>query len=272
MYDLLALTDADWRQHLDYAAGLARRLDAGLTGLRVFPSPYVADGLYGYGVGDTAALVLDSVRRAESSAQADGTAFTAWAAAAGVRAPAWQVAEGSLPAVLRRLGNRHDLLLLARDAQSEEQRARLGAIVLECGMPVILVPAQAAARLDCIAVAWNGSAEALRALQAARPLLACAQRVVVLRGELHDRYAEIGWLPPFDLDVYLHRHGIQAEYRGITGPEGEAGRSLLAAARDAGADLLVMGAYGRTRFSEWVFGGATRHIVAEAGLPVLLRH
>ncbi|WP_257389254.1 universal stress protein, partial [Tahibacter caeni] len=199
-------------------------------------------------------------------------AFAAWAAQAGVRAPAWQVAEGSLPAVLRRLGNRHDLLLLARDAQSEEQRARLGAIVLECGMPVILVPAQATARLDCIAVSWNGSSEALRALQAARPLLARARRVVVLRGEIRDRYAEIGWLPPFDLEVYLQRHGIQAEYRGISGPESEAGRALLAAAREAGADLLVMGAYGRTRFSEWVFGGATRHVVAEAELPVLLRH
>ena len=88
MYDLLALTDADWRPHLDYAAGLARRLDAGLTGLRVFPSPYVADGLYGYGAGDTAALVLDSVRKAEGSAEAEGTAFIAWATATRVRAPA----------------------------------------------------------------------------------------------------------------------------------------------------------------------------------------
>ncbi|WP_425508014.1 hypothetical protein, partial [Tahibacter caeni] len=85
MYDLLALTDADWRERLGYAAGLATLLDAGLTGLRVFPSPYVADGLYGYGAGDTAALVLDSVRKAESTAQADAAAFAAWAAQAGVR-------------------------------------------------------------------------------------------------------------------------------------------------------------------------------------------
>ena len=51
-----------------------------------------------------------------------------------------------------------------------------------------------------------------------------------------------------------------------------AGEALLEAARDVGADLLVMGAYGRSRFSEWALGGATRHVLTHAQMPVLMRH
>jgi nucleotide-binding universal stress UspA family protein len=71
---------------------------------------------------------------------------------------------------------------------------------------------------------------------------------------------------------WLDRRHLHAERRPmqIGGPE--AGAVLLRAAIEFRADLLVMGAYGRTRFSEWLLGGATQHVLCHAELPVLMQH
>jgi len=83
---------------------------------------------------------------------------------------------------------------------------------------------------------------------------------------------EIDWRPPFDMLSHLRRHGIDPEQREIAADESDAGAALLDSAAALRADLLVMGAYGRNRFSEWIFGGATRHVLRHAGIPVLMRH
>ncbi|HVJ61947.1 MAG TPA: universal stress protein, partial [Tahibacter sp.] len=94
----------------------------------------------------------------------------------------------------------------------------------------------------------------------------------VLSGEIRDPFSEIGWLPSFDLRSYFSRMAISADFKSIDASGASAGQALLDAAAANDATLLVMGAYGRTRFSEWIFGGATRHALAHASLPVLLRH
>jgi nucleotide-binding universal stress UspA family protein len=140
--------------------------------------------------------------------------------------------------------------------------------------PVVVVPdsAPAPAMPDCIAVAWNGAPEGLRALHAARPLLARARRVVVLRGRRRPAFSAIGWHPPFALEAYFARESLEVEYRDLLADDDGAGAALLDAAAGIDAGLLVMGGYGRARFAEWVFGGATRHVLQHARLPVLLRH
>ena len=127
-------------------------------------------------------------------------------------------------------------------------------------------------KLETIVVAWNGSPEAIRAIHAAAPLLARARRIVVLRGRERDQFSEIGWQPEFDLARYFEREDLKVETIAFRAGAEEAGAELLRAAASQHADLLVMGAYGRTRFSEWMFGGATRHVLTEASLPVLMRH
>ena len=67
----------------------------------------------------------------------------------------------------------------------------------------------------------------------------------------------------------LRRHGVNVHPHKVDEPDGNAGEVLLAQAAAHGADLLVMGAYGHTRLREMVFGGATRHVLREATLPVL---
>jgi nucleotide-binding universal stress UspA family protein len=67
----------------------------------------------------------------------------------------------------------------------------------------------------------------------------------------------------------LQRHGVAVHPHRVDQPDGDAGAVLLAQAGAESADLLVMGAYGHARLRELVFGGATRHVLQEAALPVI---
>lgn len=273
MNDLLAYSTGygEWEVRFGFAARLAVHLNARLTGVHVCPTPAIPDGLYG--VDQTFAALIESTRAAELKASKAGESFVAWTKTHRVRAAAWQVAEGTPAFALQRLGNRHDLLVLSRENGTAEQ-ARLGEILLQCGLPMLLLPANwpGPPRFDCIALAWNGTIEAQRAIHAALPFLHGAQRIVILRGEMREAYGEIGWLPPFHLTDYLAYHGLKADIQGIAESGNGAGAALLEAAHLQRADLLVMGGYGRSRFSEWILGGATRHVLTDAHVPVLLRH
>jgi nucleotide-binding universal stress UspA family protein len=78
---------------------------------------------------------------------------------------------------------------------------------------------------------------------------------------------------PQSLLAYLATHGVSAKHRPSAAVKGVGrGEQLLEEARDSGADLLVMGAYGHQTWRELLFGGATRHVVGVSLLPVLLAH
>lgn len=147
--------------------------------------------------------------------------------------------------------------------------------LIESAAPCLVVPANSSRSelvLDRIAVAWNGSIEAMRAIHAALPLLINAQQVVLLVGRQRESYSAIGSSPVFDLDAYLQRHRIAYERRSIDAADRDVSHALLDAAAEARADLLVMGAYGRARFTEWVLGGTTRHALRSSRIPLFMRH
>ena len=76
-----------------------------------------------------------------------------------------------------------------------------------------------------------------------------------------------------DLAEYLEWRGIASQRRAVTaGTDEPVGAALLRTATEVGADLMVMGGYGRTRFSELVLGGVTRHVLGAAELPILIGH
>ncbi|TFW23132.1 universal stress protein [Duganella callida] len=144
-------------------------------------------------------------------------------------------------------------------------------VILNCGRPVLLVPKEGAA--DSISrhalVAWNGSVEAARAVSAAIPLLRHVGRVTVaLFGEqAQAEQREAG----ADIALYLARHQLQVEVQRRSAPV-DTGNAILSLAADLGADLLVAGAYGHSRFREMLLGGATRTILSAMSLPVLMAH
>ncbi len=143
--------------------------------------------------------------------------------------------------------------------------------LLNCGRPLLLVPREG--RFPTIGkrvmVAWNGSVEAAKAVTAALPLLRGAEQVTL--AVLGDSADALGESPGADIALYLARHGVNVEVLRRTEPA-DPGKAILSLAADFNVDLLVMGAYGHSRFREMMLGGATRTILATATLPVLMAH
>ena len=145
-------------------------------------------------------------------------------------------------------------------------------VVLNCARPVLVVPAKGAIGEvgTRITVAWNGSSNAVRAITSAIPMLQRAQAVnlVVLNSEGGDQHGDT---PGADIALYLARHGIRVDVTAAQA-SGDAGESLLSLAADQGADLIVMGAYGHSRFSEILLGGASRTALLTSPIPLWMAH
>ncbi len=159
-------------------------------------------------------------------------------------------------------------------------------VVMNAGRPVLVLPhtgpapgaagANAARR---VLVSWDASKEAARALALALPLLAQAAQVQVAVFDSRGGSRTVLDANAANPLPWLARHGVKAELavhkvEARRGPHRrhEVGEALLAAARAMDADLLVMGAYGHSRFRETILGGVTRTVFEDMGLPVLMAH
>ena len=146
-------------------------------------------------------------------------------------------------------------------------------LVLHGPRPVLVVPPSYAGEpiAQSILIGWDGNGPALRAIDAALPLLqrALSVRLAVINPGRETRLH--GDEPGADMALYLARHGVTVE---VTNEHtaASAGDALLALARDSQAGLLVTGAFGHSRFREIVLGGVTRVLLERAMLPVLLAH
>jgi nucleotide-binding universal stress UspA family protein len=146
-------------------------------------------------------------------------------------------------------------------------------LALESGRPVLVIPY--AGRYSTIGrrviIAWKASRESARAVFDALPLLFDAEAVHIL--EIKQRGDDASTLAPdTSIAASLARHGIKPEVRTSVAADISVGDEILSRAADLDADLLVMGAYGHSRFRELVFGGATRHIAKHMTLPTLFSH
>lgn len=153
-----------------------------------------------------------------------------------------------------------------------ESAAVAEGLVFETGRPVLLLPDAAAAgsTFERIAVAWDGSRVAARALADAMPLARLARSVSIVRimGEKDlSRAAE-----PADAVRHLKRHAIDAEAVDVELEDRDAAATLQSYCERDGRDLLVMGAFGHSRARQFVLGGVTRSILDAPRLPVLMSH
>jgi nucleotide-binding universal stress UspA family protein len=130
-----------------------------------------------------------------------------------------------------------------------------------------------------ILVAWNASREAGRAVQDALPLLRRADSVTVAIVDADARPGVFGEPAGTDILAWLERHGVmaklvlgQSERQGILKRPGNVGEQLLVLAGERDCDLLVMGAYGHSRFRETLLGGVTRSVLDAMTLPLLMSH
>jgi len=184
----------------------------------------------------------------------------------------WREEVGREEEVLAEIGRLTDMLVIARPLPEAEVSnvMTLNAALLESGRPLLLAPPVLPSSVGrTVAVFWNGSIEAARAVAAAMPFLNHAEKVVILSAR------EESDTSPSALAAYLAWHGISASEHAFAAAGaggGQVAQTLLDEAVTRGADLIVMGAYTHSRLRQLIMGGVTRHILHSANLPVLLCH
>ncbi len=171
-----------------------------------------------------------------------------------------------------------DLVVLSRDARTgaalpPRPRALPEYVTLHGARPVLVVPPDGADQPlpGTAVVGWDGSMQAIAAIGAALPLLVRADSVrlvLVNPNSLQDLHGE---QPGADMALYLARHGARVDVV-VERTHGTVGTALLGLARDCGAGLIVTGAYGHSRYREWMVGGATRELLERSRVPLLLAH
>lgn len=207
-------------------------------------------------------------KRAKASAQASRKAFDA--AVAGAKGAAAKFAEikESADVAVENQGRLADLIVVRRASSAKDVGVRVVAesALMSTGRPVLVVPAKAPANIgSSVAIAWNDSLEASKAVAAAMPFITKAAKVTVISAN------DGGTINQKNVIAYLARHGVKAQ--GVSVKAGsDAGKAIATAATAAKANLLVMGAYSHSRVREMIFGGVTEHALSAARLPVLLIH
>lgn len=169
-------------------------------------------------------------------------------------------------------GRRTDLVVVGRPAEAMDQSAfmTLHAAIFETARPVLLTPSEKPETIGRnIAIAWNGSMQAARAVSSALPLLTEADKVYLAafdteRSEMRFRGHELG--------EHLSWHGIETLRVEPIAKGQDVGAALLETCAAHDIDLLVMGAYTHSRLMQIVFGGVTRHVIDNAKIPVLMSH
>jgi len=169
-------------------------------------------------------------------------------------------------------GRVFDAIVLARpgDEWQSPSMITLESALFESGRPVLIAPPTSPRSLATnILVAWNQSTEQARTMADAMPLLRLAERITICTVE----GATVAGPSGEQMARSLKLNGINAEPITLK-PAGKrnAGETLLAKAGELGCDLIIKGAYTQSRLRQMIFGGTTRHILANAKLPVLMAH
>lgn len=184
----------------------------------------------------------------------------------------WEVIRGICPEALAKRSRLADFVigeLRVSDPDAPAGFDQVTRALFAGSAPMLLVPdiCHDGLRTDRIVIAWNGSAEAAQAVKAALPLLAKASAVQVLDGERSGLPGISS--PPLPLRAWFKRNDIEVQWHPFP-VEHDEGLALLAAAKAFRADLMVMGAWGRSRISELILGGVTHWMLGHATLPLFL--
>lgn len=260
---------------LDHAVALAGACDAHLDvlclGVDRTHSGY-------YYAGASAIVLQETITRAHAEAEALDTKVKDILGKTDIR---WASDKGvsQLADMGRHIAARvrfSDLAILPKpfgEERGAELEPVIESVLFEGHTPALILPdgAEPQPAPRRIMIGWNESTEALSAVRAAMHLLREADvvHVVVVDPPAHGTSRSD---PGGMLSQYLSRHGVHAEIDVLSKTLPGVSDILIRHATDMGADLMVMGAYGHSRFREAIFGGATRDMLEKATLPVFMAH
>ena len=268
------VTQGGTMAHLDAAAALARREDAHLD-VFCLGVDHTQTGYYFAGA--SAYVFQEAIDRAMATAEKLETEVRSRLDGEDIR---WSVESavaqmGGVSALVGMRARYADIAVLARPygaAAPADGEAVVESALFEGSIPVIVLP-EAPVAVDGlgrrILVAWNQSDEAMAAVRKALPLLKTAEHVEITVIDPSPHGPE-GSDPGGALCQMLTRHGVKAEIAVLARTLPTVSEVLNRRATETGADLIVMGAYGKSRFREAIMGGATRNMLAGATVPVLM--
>lgn len=270
---LVTYPDANADAVAAHAVTLAARIGAELHALAInVDIPDVSNAL--------SKLLLDTpamIRQAEAASRQRGdhllAAVKEKASASGVEA-----VTNSVTASLATLGDTaalharyFDLSLIGWEAGNSTSRMTAEAVIFGSGRPAILLPELSdIAAMDHVAIAWDGSHVAARAVADARLFLERAERISVITVVDEKPLKEKD--PGERLAAALRERGLNAEAVSTEAEDCPIDETLQQVAIERGCKLLVMGGYGHSRVRDFVLGGATEGVLTELKMPILLSH
>ena len=278
MKDLLVLVDRSPASavRLEWALTLASRFSARVTALYLVAEPYVPAMI---GVHIPVDLLQMQLAEAEREADAALEAVRAAAQRHGLMVATHRITAplDRLPVAMAQAARCADLCVVGQPTPEDrdfDSMAVAEAAFMATGRPALVVPHTGATATSWqrVLVAWNGSRESARAVHDALPFIVGGIKTTLLVVDPHTLGAVEADAPGAEIAAHLARHGVTVEVRTIPGGGLPIGDAILSHAAEEGADLLVMGGYGHSRLRETVLGGATRQILAQMTLPVLLSH
>ncbi|MBL8687050.1 MAG: universal stress protein [Alphaproteobacteria bacterium] len=261
---------------LQHAVQQAKNHQAQLQILHVKPDtrdmlPIIGDGMSGLAIEQMITSVLQSAD--ERAKKAKATADKIIAEQSKGMQITFQLIQGSEANVWALAGRFADLIIFSRPGSNNAIMANGGvdAILFETGHPTLMIPPvkRDVTKQDITSqpvIAWNGSAQAARAVSWSLPFLQKSTMVTILNGTTN---AEIG---PARLSKWLAAHGIKTTVKNFDQGSRTIGSALLEEAGLVGGTMIVMGAYGHSRLRQFILGGATRELLQTASLPILLAH
>jgi len=234
--------------------------------------PQLSNAL-GNAVADLPALVNEAKARSASHRKLIEAAFKGNAATSGrvLQAHALETYPPFFPESAAEAARYRDLSVLGIRSGTPSMTKLAEAVIFGGGRPALLVPdGVMLADMEHAAIAWDGSVVAARAVLDAMPFLVKAAHVTIVTVSDDKPLAQDE--PGSKLSTYLKAHGCSAKVDAIERASRPISDSLQDYALRKGANLLVMGAFGHSRVRDFILGGATRGILENARLPILLSH
>lgn len=264
------------QERLSVAAELALAHDGNLTGLYVTPDPFYP--MYAEAAYFPDDLLQNFEKEEQENRKTAEKNFRQFAEAQGVQYE-WQTEQGGLAKIVSKHARYADLTIVGKgdvdDPKHLPDPFLAGDVVMQSGRPVLIIPnaGHFSGFGKRALICWNGSREAVRAVNDAMPFLEAAQKVIVLvvnpeKPESGDH----GDIPSADIARYLARHGINVEASSTTTDQSDIGGIILSRAFDVDADMIVAGAYGHSRTREWILGGVTKTLIHETPVPAFISH
>ncbi|MET4807242.1 universal stress protein [Limibacillus sp. MBR-115] len=264
--------DVEHRTRLKVALKLARQHDAKVFALFI-PTPIgMPAGITGRGA--SAMFLSEASRNAREVADNLEKEFHEACERDGIE-NAWLVIEGDHVELMSEHAHTADIIIAAQpiiEHLEDHFRTRLPEeLVMQSGLPVLVIPRGFDPENQIgkkVVLAWKGTREAVRAIRDSMTILASAEKVLVLTvgADAGDALSKL------EVMEHLRRHGVNGEARNLAEIPDSVGKAILDFAETQGCDLIVLGAYGHTRWRQILLGGVTHEVLADSKIPLLMSH